>query len=80
MRVPIVERATARQSPAHTKRTDDRPATARSRQFVKAQTTRRRDAVPFTAGRVRTAEWRAERFVCSGRRPTVAPAHLVGDR
>jgi 2-alkyl-3-oxoalkanoate reductase len=54
-------------------------STARSRKRVKAQTTRRRYPVPLTAGRVRTAGRRAKRFVCSGRRPAVAPAHEQGN-
>ena len=32
------------------------------------------------AARVRTAEQPTERFVCSGRRPAVAPATEAGDR
>jgi hypothetical protein len=46
--------------------------------LVQARTTRLTFAVPLEAGRVRTAERRAERFVCSGRRPAVASAPQRG--
>jgi hypothetical protein len=49
-------------------------STARSWKLVRAWMTRQRSAVALAAGQVRTAERRAERFVCSGRRPAVAPA------
>jgi hypothetical protein len=42
--------------------------------LVQPRTMRLTFTVALTAGQVRTAERRAERFVCSGRRPTVAPA------
>ena len=42
--------------------------------LVQARTMRLTFVVPLAAGQVRTAERRAEHFVCSGRHPTVAPA------
>ena len=48
--------------------------------LVQARTTRLPIAVPLAAGQVRTAERWAERFVCSGGRPAVAPAPEAGDR